>query len=71
VGPSGRHLSGLNFQKIKTTQEKQKEIVNFPRILVIHFNRVVYNPWGGAQKLQNLVRFPLSFKYSESNTSIK
>lgn len=58
-------LAKVAFRKLKTTQEKQKQIINFPPVLAVHLNRVVYDRWGGSVKLDNLVRFPSKFKFSE------
>ena len=58
-------FTNLNFRKVKTTQEKQKQIVNYPDILAVHINRLIYNNWGQAQKINTLIKFPLKFKFTE------
>ena len=61
-------LSSFRFVKVKTTQERQKSIVQSPKTLVFHVNRLVHDYQGNTFKLETLVDFPMSFKITNSNT---
>lgn len=60
----------LKFERMKTSQQKFKKIIKYPNILIIHFNRVIYDRFGNSHKISKYINYPLKMTISKFNKKI-